>query len=152
MQIYNSPESARHSREDVSCFHTFYFTVCVHSGSLFESRIQRVSHQLILILTATLTSIFGPPVERGEADDRHVRVDIYGVPPFSVPRRRPRPMRRDLDEWRTGRDAIRCDAMRCGRSVPKYQITGVWTELLARAAPGRVARVSSRNSRKVAQG
>jgi len=28
-----------------------------------------------------------------------------------------------------------CGAMRCGRSVPKYQITGVWTELPERAAP-----------------
>lgn len=48
------------------------------------------------------------------------RTDIYGAPLFSAPRRRPRPMRRDLEEWRTGRDA-----MRCGRSVPKYQIIGV---------------------------
>lgn len=69
------------------------------------------------------------------------RADIYGAPAFSAPHRRPRPLRRDLEEWRTGRgcDAMRCDAMRCGRPVPKYQITGVWTELLARAAPGRVA-------------
>jgi len=99
---------------------------------IFGSRIQRVSHQLIPVFPATLTSIFGPSVERGEADDRHVRDDIYGAPPFSAPRQRPRSMRRDLEEWRTGRDAMPCQ---CGRSVPKYQITEVWTELPERVLP-----------------
>jgi len=101
------------------------FTREVRSGSSFGSRIQRVSHQLIPVFPATLTSIFGPSVERGEADDRHVRDDFYGAPSFSAPRQRPRSMRRDLEEWRTGRDAMPCDAagpylntrsLECGRN------------------------------------
>lgn len=79
------------------------------------------------------------------------------VPMFTVHHPFPRAPRTTSDLGRSdltltnGEPAVmRCDAIRCGRSAPKYQVAGVWKESLARAAPGALLEFLLANSRKVA--
>lgn len=151
MQIYNSPESARHSRKDVK------FLAFIHFISRFASILDLCSSQEYngcrINWSSSSPLSLHPSLDHRWNEVRPMIITYKSI--FMAYRlflRRTGDLGRCDVTLMNGEPAVmRYDAMPCDAAGPKYQITGVWTELLARAAPGRVARVSSRNSRKVAQ-